>query len=142
MTTPHRTEIDMNRQDLIDIAYEAISNAHDMDTTLTDFARAAVDALMPFMKTVDEPIKYAQECAVIALKAKGYERGDVSMVVCSSYQEPWTASIWLGARGGDKHTYIGAKTFSDLVAAVDAKIADLPSIWTDEQVAQTLGIAA
>jgi hypothetical protein len=32
----------MTREDLIDDVYEALSNAQDMDTTLTDFAKAVV----------------------------------------------------------------------------------------------------
>lgn len=130
----------MTRQDLIDIASDAMSDAQDMDTTITDLARAAVNALMPFMKTVDEPIKFAQECLVIALKAKGYERGDVTMIVNFTYSNPWHATIWLGAKGGQKN--VNALTFSDLVAEVDIAITDLPGVWTDEQIAATLGIGA
>jgi hypothetical protein len=132
----------MNPQDLIDIASDAMSDAQDMDTTITDLARAAVAALLPFMKTVDEPIKFAQECANIALHAKGYEGGNVSMIVTVTYTSPWGCTIWLGKRGNHKSEHVKADTFSDLLAAVDAKITDLPGVWTDEQIAATLGIAA
>jgi hypothetical protein len=133
----------MTRQDLIDVAYEAISNVHDMDTTLTDFARAAVDALLPFMKTVDEPMKYACECGGIALDAKGYKGGSVSFFAdFSGTGRPWIASYYLGKRGTYKSKSIHAETFSDAVAAISAEIEGLPAVWTDEQVAATLGIAA
>jgi hypothetical protein len=46
------------------------------------------------------------------------------------------------ALGHHKSEIVHASTFSDLVATVDAKIVDLPALWTDEQVAATLGIAA
>lgn len=35
----------MDRQSRIDEVYEAMSNVHDMDTSLTDFAKAAVECL-------------------------------------------------------------------------------------------------
>jgi hypothetical protein len=132
----------MDRQDLIDIASDAMSDAQDMDTTITDLAKAAIRALEPFMLNVDEHIKFAQECACIALRAKGYENGDVSMVVNFTHMSPWGCTIWLSKKGNNKGEYVTALTFSDAVAAIDAKICDLPHIWTDEQIAATLGIGA
>jgi hypothetical protein len=135
-------DVPMTRQDLIDIASDAMSDAQDMDTTITDLAKAAVDAVMPFVVSVDGEIKDAQELLRRDLHAKGYERGDVSMIVNYIYSQPWHATIWLGAKGRHKQETVTATTFPDLVAAVNAKIADLPAVWTDEQVAATLGIAA
>lgn len=40
----------MDRQELIDEVYDALSNAQDMDTTLTDYAKAAVKAIEPHLK--------------------------------------------------------------------------------------------
>lgn len=37
----------MTKQDLIDLTREAIENVHDMDVTLEDYAKAAVEALGP-----------------------------------------------------------------------------------------------
>lgn len=133
----------MTRDDLIDVAYEAISNAHDIDTTLTDLAKAAVDALLSFIKTVDEPIKYACECACIALEAKGYNGGSASFFAdFSGTSRPWLASYYLGEHGRYKSHTVHAGTFSEAVALLSAEIENLPHIWTDEQIAATLGIAA
>lgn len=133
----------MNRQDLIDIAGEAMSDAQDYNTTTTDLARAAVAALLPFMKTVDEPIKFACECGAIALQHKGYEGGSVSFFAnYTGTGRPWIASYYMGKRGGHKSSSLHAETFSDAVAALSAAIENLPPIWSDEQIAATLGIAA
>lgn len=129
----------MTRDDLIDVAYEAISNAQDMDTTLTDFARAAVDALLPFMKTVDEPIKYAQDAAILLAKHKGYA-GDVSLVINFSHIDPFAFRFGFDSKRSD--LWVRGKTFAEAVEKLNAATADLPQQWTNEQVAATLGIAA
>lgn len=129
----------MNRQDLIDIAGDAMQDAQDMDTTITDLARAAVDALVPFMASVDGEIKDAQECAIRLAKHKGYA-GNVSLVINFSHIHPFALRLSFDSKRAD--LWERGDTFAEAVEKLTAAITDLPPQWTDEQVAATLGIAA
>jgi hypothetical protein len=47
----------MECQMLIDEVYDAMSNIHDMDTSLTDFAKAAVECMAPRMDALTEALE-------------------------------------------------------------------------------------
>lgn len=129
----------MERQDLIDITSDAMSDAQDMDTTITDLAKAAVEALMPFMAAVDEHIKFAQECVILAAAAKGYPGSDVSVVVNFTHTSAYGARI---AFSGKADIWTRGHTFVEAMDALTVAVADLPPKWSDADVAATLGIAA
>jgi hypothetical protein len=131
----------MERQDLIDIASDAMSDAQDMDTTMSDLAKAAVDALLPFMLNVDEHIKFAQECAILLAEHKGYARCDVSVIVNFTHMTPFAARMACPDRSRPDLWERG-HTFKEAIDALMVAINDLPPRWTDEQIAATLGIAA
>lgn len=92
--------------------------------------------------SIDEEVKQVQEQLREALHRRGYDGASVTTFAdfSGSSDNCWLASYQLGRRGRFQSKSVFGKTFRASVDALFAEIEDLPRIWTDEQVAATLGI--
>ena len=125
----------MDKSDMYAIAWNAIDNVHDMDVRLTDYAKAAVDALDDNGALLDTARLQARLMEIEATGERIAPRAPLVSAWLMLRRNGWTATIWL--RGPDQLEATGPTPD----AAIDALAAQLAERDPVLQLA-TLGIDA